>query len=69
MFQAMQRKAEKTQQSAAATTTQAGSFVFSQTSMRMPETFDGSFKVGEDLQQKVLTFSSQMNAFFGNNVD
>eukprot|EP00904_Undaria_pinnatifida_P003654 jgi/Undpi1/1328/HiC_scaffold_11.g04720.m1 len=44
MFEAMQGKAEKQQQSAAATTTQAGSLVFSQTSMRMRETFDGSFK-------------------------
>ena len=41
MFEAMQGTKEKQQQSAAATTTQAGSFVFSQTSMRMPKNFDG----------------------------
>ena len=65
MFEAMQEKAEKQQQFAAATTTQTRSVVFSQTSMRMPAAFDGSFKVGEDPQQRVLIFSSQMNAFFG----
>ena len=65
MFEALQGKAEKQQQSTAATTTQAGSFVISQTSMRQPEILDGSFKVGEDPQQKVLIFTSQMNAYFG----
>ena len=64
MFEAMQGKTEKQQQSAAATTTQASSFVFSQTSMRMPKIFDGSFNVGEDPQQKVLIFTSQMNPYF-----
>ena len=33
--------------------------------MRQPEIFDGSFKVGEDPQQKVLIFTSQMKAYFG----
>ena len=65
IFEALQGKAEKQQQSAAATITQTGSFVFSQTSMRMPETFNGSFKVVEDPQQKVLVFITQMNAYFG----
>ena len=65
MFEALQGKEEKQQQSAAATTTQAGSFVFSQTRMRMPETSDRSFKVGEDPQKKVLIFTTQMNAYFG----
>ena len=60
----MQGKREKQQQFAAASTTQAGSFCFCQTSMRMPETFDGSFKIGEDPQQKVLIFASQLNAYF-----
>ena len=33
--------------------------------MRMSATFDGSFKVGEDPQQSVLIFTSQVNAYFG----
>ena len=33
--------------------------------MRMPATFDVSCKEGEDSQQKVLIFTSQMNAYFG----
>ena len=65
MFEALQGKAEKQQRSAAATTTQAGSFVFSQTSMRIPETFNGSFKVGEDPHQTVSTFTSQMIVYPG----
>ena len=65
MFEAMQGKAAKHQQCAAATTTLAGSFVFSQTSMRMPESFDGSFKVRKELKRKVLIFTSKMNAYFG----
>ena len=65
MFEAMQGKAEKQQQSAAATTTQAGSLVFSQTSMRMRKTFDGSFKAGKNPQQNVLIFTTQMNAYSG----
>ena len=65
MFEAMQGKAEKRQQCAAAITTQTGKLVFGQASMRMPETFDGSFKVGEDPQQKVLVFTSQMNSYIG----
>ena len=56
---------EKQQHSAAATTTQADNVVFGQTSIRMPAVFDGSFKVGEDPQQNVLIFTSQMNACFG----
>ena len=31
----------------------------------MPETFDGSLKVGEDPQQKGLIFTSQMNVYCG----
>ena len=65
IFEAVQRKAEKQRQSAAATITQAGTFDFSQISMRMSATFDGSFKVGEDPPQNVLIFTSQMNAYFG----
>ena len=33
--------------------------------MRMPETFDGSYKVEEDPQQKVFVFTSQINAYIG----
>ena len=65
MFEAMQGKAEKQQQTVVATTTQAGSFVFSQTSMKMPKTFDGRSKVGEDPQQKVSIFTSQLSAYPG----
>ena len=53
MVEAMQAKAEKQQQFAAATTTQAGYVVFCQTSMSIPTTFDGSFKIGNDPQQRV----------------
>ena len=31
----------------------------------MPETLDGGFKVGEDPQQKMLVFTSQTNAYVG----
>ena len=64
-FEQIQGRAEKQQQSAAATTTQAGSLVYCQTNMRMPETFDGGFKVREDPQQKMSVFTSQTNAYFG----
>ena len=65
VFDSMQAKqAERQQHFAAATTTQAGNFVSSQASIRMPAVYHDSFKVRKDPQQ-VMIFTSQMNAFLG----
>ena len=59
------QQAEKQQHFVVATTTQADNVVFSQTMVRVPAAFDGSVKVGEDPQQKVLIFTSQTNSYLG----